>query len=392
MNKTLRVLHVLAELKPSGAETMLVAAAPVFKLNGVECEVLSIGATRGPFAERFEAAGYRVHHLPFSRRPQFFWQQRRLMRAGRYDVIHLHCEAANFWQGLMARSVCPVVLRTIHSTFSYTGNLQRRRGVQRRLLQRLGVQHVAISASVRDTELRRYRLPTTLIWNWYDSARFTVTTADAKTAARARFGIEKKDFVIASVGNCSKIKNHIAIIQAMAMLPVAQRPIYVHAGIEEAAQPEREFAKQLGVADSVRFLGGVGDVLLALQAADAYVMPSLHEGFGIAAIEAFATGLPALFADVPGLRDFRTDFPHLVYTDTSAASVAAGLQALIHMPPAHKAAARAQYPEIAHRRFGLVRGVQSYLTLYRGEPLPQNDPSPPAAAVHPAPANGREAP
>lgn len=372
-NRPMRVLHVLGELKPSGAETMLVAAAPLFQANGIEAEVLSTGPATGPYAGRFEAAGYRVHHIPFSRSPGFWLKERQLMRAGKYDVIHLHCEGANFWHGMAARSAHPaVVLRTVHNAFAFKGNLQWRRGVQRRLLQRLGVRHVSISASVRDTELRHYRLPTTLIWNWYDSLRFTKTPPETRAEARAGFGLREEDFVIASVGNCSPIKNHTAIIEAMAMLPAEQRPIYLHAGIEESGQPERALAQQLGVADSIRFLGGLGDVLPLLRAADAFMMPSRYEGFGIAAIEALATGLPALFADVAGLKDFRKDFPHLVYTGTSAEDVANGLRTLIAMPDAHRAFIQQQYPVIAYRLFGMERGVQEYLTLYRGGVIPQS--------------------
>ncbi|MHB1144127.1 MAG: glycosyltransferase [Thiobacillus sp.] len=364
--KPLRVLHVLGELKPSGAETMLVAAAPLFRAEGGMLDVLSTGAATGPYAKRFEAAGYRLHHIPFSRSPGFFLKVRRLMQAGQYDVIHLHVEAANFWYGLIARSVRPpVVLRTVHNAFAFSGNLQWRRGMQRRLLHGLGVRHVSISASVRDTELRHYRLPTTLVWNWYDSMRFTATSPEARLAARAGFGLGEQDFVIASIGNCSQVKNHTAIIRAMAMLPAEQRPVYLHAGIEEAGEPERELARQLGVADWIRFLGGVDDVLPLLRAADAYVMPSIYEGFGIAAIEALATGLPALFSDVAGLRDFRADFPHLVYTGTGAAEVAAGLQTLRHLPATCKRDIQQRYPDIARQRFGMERGAQEYLALYR---------------------------
>ena len=366
--RMLRVLHVLGELKPSGAETMLVAAAPIFKANGVEAEVLSIGATTGPYAERFEAAGYRLHHIPFSRSPQFFWKERQLMQAGRYDVIHLHGEGANFWHGIAAWSVRPpVLLRTVHNAFAFTGNLQWRRGIQRRLLHRLGLRHVAISASVRDTELRHYRLPTTLIWNWYDSLRFTMTSPEARVTARTGFGLQDGDFVIASIGNCSRVKNHAAVIEAMAIMPADERPIYLHAGIEEESHPERELASRLGVADRIRFLGALKDVLPLLQAADAFVMPSLYEGFGIAAIEALGTGLPALFADVAGLRDFRADFPGLVYTGTKPEEVVIGLEALMHMSAEQREGIHLQYPEIARRRFGIERGVSEYLAVYRGE-------------------------
>ena len=361
----LRVLHVLSELKPSGAETMLVAAAPLFQAAGIVLEVLSTGAATGLYAKHFEAAGYQLHHLPFSRSPRFFSRVRRLMQAGQYDVIHLHIEAANFWYGLMACSVRPpIVLRTIHNAFAFTGNLRWRRGMQRRLLHWLGVRHVSISASVRDTELQHYRLPTTLIWNWYDSLRFAATSPEARAFARERLGFDQHDFVIASIGNCSKVKNHTAIIEALALLPAEERPVYLHAGIEESGQPERLLAKNLGVSEYTRFLGGLDDVLPLLQAADAFIMPSLYEGFGISAIEALATGLPALFTDCPGLRDLREQFPSLIYTQADARSVAKGLQQLISMAESERAAILTNYPQTTLKLFGVKRGVKEYLDLY----------------------------
>lgn len=48
-------------------------------------------------------------------------------------------------------------------------------------------------------------------------------------------------------------------------------------------------------------------LLSALKSADVFVLPSAHEPFGIAALEAWATGLPLLAANVGGLKDFVED-------------------------------------------------------------------------------------
>lgn len=45
----------------------------------------------------------------------------------------------------------------------------------------------------------------------------------------------------------------------------------------------------------------------ALKSADVFVLPSVHEPFGIAALEAWAAGLPLLAANVGGLKDFVED-------------------------------------------------------------------------------------
>src|SRR5262249_8821393 len=64
-------------------------------------------------------------------------------------------------------------------------------------------------------------------------------------------------------------------------------------------------ARDVGVAQRVRFLGTVGRcrLLEAYRMADVFVMPSTGEGFGIAFLEAMATGTPALGLGVAGAND-----------------------------------------------------------------------------------------
>ena len=48
-------------------------------------------------------------------------------------------------------------------------------------------------------------------------------------------------------------------------------------------------------------------LLSALKSSDVFVLPSVHEPFGIAALEAWAAGIPLLAANVGGLKDFVED-------------------------------------------------------------------------------------
>ena len=59
----------------------------------------------------------------------------------------------------------------------------------------------------------------------------------------------------------------------------------------------REKVDDLGLSDSVFFLGNRGDVNRILQAMDVFLFPSLYEGLGIAALEAQAAGLPCIISD-----------------------------------------------------------------------------------------------
>lgn len=363
----LRVLHVLGELRPSGAETMLAVAAPTFAAHGVVTELLSTGVSPGPYADRLAAVGYGIRHLPFAKRPAFFLRLWRLLRRGRYQALHIHTERAAFWIGLTGLAAgVPSILKTIHNNFAFTGNLRLRRKVQRHLMAWLGMRQVAVGRAVQETERRHYGLETDLVNNWFDVERYRPPTAAERAAARAALGLGDDQVVLASVGNCNGFKNHGELLRALALLPASRRPIWLHAGAEEADHPERALARELGVEGWVRFLGSLPDPRRALHAADGYVMPSLREGLSISALEALATGLPAILTDVDGLRELGAAFPGVRLPAPRAAALAAALEAFVDEDAGARWRAARDYPALARRAFGVEAGVAGYLRLYRG--------------------------
>ena len=234
-------------------------------------------------------------------------------------------------------------------------------------MQALGLVAVAISPSVEKTERERFGRKTRLVQNWYDSSHFTLPTEAERRQAREALCIRGDETVIVTVGNCSPIKNHAALLQALAQLPPDTRPLYLHVGIEESEHPERKLAQELGIAERVRFLGPLQDVRPALHASDIFVMPSLVEGFGIAAVEALATGLPALFTDVAGLRDFRTVYDGLCYAEPDALSLRDALLGLLSESNEQRRLRAQNYPAISKQLYGIERGVAGYLEIYNGQ-------------------------
>ena len=69
--------------------------------------------------------------------------------------------------------------------------------------------------------------------------------------------------------------------------------------------PDREMAEReverLGIKDRVRFIGKVEDVAQVLRWADLFLLPTISESFGLAALEAMATGVPVIGSRAGGL-------------------------------------------------------------------------------------------
>jgi glycosyltransferase involved in cell wall biosynthesis len=90
-------------------------------------------------------------------------------------------------------------------------------------------------------------------------------------------------------------KNLMRLLGALARMPAERRPLLVMPGYPTPHEDElRARAGQLGLAGDVRLLGWVSEQELEdlYRAADAFVFPSLHEGFGMPVLEAMARGLP----------------------------------------------------------------------------------------------------
>jgi glycosyltransferase involved in cell wall biosynthesis len=364
MNRPLRVLHVLNALRPSGAERMLALAGPLFAAAGVEGEILSTAPREaGPFAAELERAGFALHFVPFRKSPGFFVELRRVVRAGSYDVVHVHAERASFWvllTSLLAGSRRPI--RTVHSTFDFGGQLRLRRAVQRNLLRALGVRYVAVGDAVAEVERRSLRNKSVVVRNWFDGTAFRPASAEQCRTARRQLGIREGVQVVATVGNCGAAKNHALLIRALALLGL--EVVCLHVGSEEPGEPERHLVAELGLEGRILFLGPRGDVPVILAAADVFAMPSRHEGLPLAAVEAAASGLRLVLADSPGLRELDALLPQAELAPVTPEGLATRLGVALAAGPL-SAGARADQARRVQSVFGMHRGVQEYLALYR---------------------------
>lgn len=107
-------------------------------------------------------------------------------------------------------------------------------------------------------------------------------------------------------------KNQLALVEALAQLPSDCRLTLV--GPLTAAwyaERIRVRAEELGVTDRLTLVPGLppgsAELEAAFASADVFVLPSVHEPFGIVALEAMQRGLPLVSSNVGGLPDFVSD-------------------------------------------------------------------------------------
>jgi glycosyltransferase involved in cell wall biosynthesis len=357
----MRVLHLLNELQFSGAERMLVSAQDTWTRHGIETFVVATGAEVGPYAPTLHQANIETYHMPYRRSPTYLWRMSQLFRE--FDVVHIHAERGSFWLGLAALLVGKRrILRTVHASFPFNGMLRRRRQLQRRLLQMLGVIFVVPSPSVAKNERDRFGLTTITISNWVDPT-LAVPTPDEVAEAKARFDVQDTGAVIITViGNCSPVKNHAGLISGLAMIADLTDWQFWHVGREDSEHSDVQLAHELGIGQRCRFFGTREDVSDVLKATDIFAMVSLREGLGMAAVEALAMGRRCLFTEVDGLRDL-AGLGDITWSNVTATALAANLRKML---AGELRDDQPHLPQTVLRRFGR-EGIERMAALYRGD-------------------------
>lgn len=127
-----------------------------------------------------------------------------------------------------------------------------------------------------------------------------------RASKRNEFGIEESDFVVLSVGELNRNKNHEVIIKAIKRMQ-SQNIKYLICGHGELKEYLERLIHENKLDNQVKLLGYRNDILALLKIADVYAHPSLREGISVAIMEAMASGKPVVCGNIRGNRDLIDD-------------------------------------------------------------------------------------
>jgi glycosyltransferase involved in cell wall biosynthesis len=162
-----------------------------------------------------------------------------------------------------------------------------------------------------------------LIHSGIDVSRFTTLPQ------QERSGVPP---VVGCMAVLEERKGHRFLLEALALLKA--RGVKVQC-LLAGEGPEREtlenMTARLGLAREVKFSGFIADTPAFLADIDVFVLPSLYEGLGVAALEAMAAGKPVVASGVGGLADLIADgITGLLIPPRNAEALSDAVARLIH--------------------------------------------------------------
>jgi glycosyltransferase involved in cell wall biosynthesis len=340
-----------------------------------------------PFRADVERWGrVEIVEVPYSDRrqqkPQFRPAVRRLLKQGRFSLIHSHGISAAIPAVFANLGIGLPHVMTSHDVFchvDFSGIAGRLKlfGLER-ILHRLDAL-VAVSEDTRDDHL--WHLPglakgpcrVVVIPNGIDLARYPLlngkpggclSPCDAASAAlpagggpssslRRQLGISPETFLLGFLGRFMEQKGFLCLLEALDRLLACDdlaRPVHLLAvgSGDRLVNYRCELDRYPRVQRCITFREHVASAAPVLCELDLLVIPSLWEACPILPMEAACMGVPMLGSDCVGLREILRGTPSLMVPAADSQALASALQQAARSPWTE--AARRYAPE-ARKRF-----------------------------------------
>jgi glycosyltransferase involved in cell wall biosynthesis len=304
----IRVCQLITELAPAGAERCVYELAT--RLDKDRFDVRVVALRGGQVADWLARAAVPVTVLGLrgKRDALKLGKLTEVLRSQQFDLVHTHLFHADLAGRPAARlAAVPHIVHTVHVA---EGRFRPWQFAYARFLSGYCDRIVCVSQAVRDHHAKRSGLPLwryVVIPNGIDAEAFSRDEA-SRRRLRAEWGIDGHEVLLAFVGRLDRQKGIDTLLAAISHLGARGCPMKLVVAGEGPKRPLVENFIERGEGGRFcRMLGFVTDIRGMLSAADALVMPSRWEGFGLAAGEAMAAGLPVIATRVAGLSEIVVD-------------------------------------------------------------------------------------
>jgi glycosyltransferase involved in cell wall biosynthesis len=280
-------VHLLATARPDGtAQARIVAALG----RGLDRRAFRIKAwilgEDGPLRDDLHEAGIEVRHVPFAggRDAAGGLRFAQALASERPDIVHLHVGGrSRTW--LARRLSGAKLVAHLHGTHGENG-----RPLDLRSFGRAADVVVATSHAVAEAA----GVPSVVVHPGVDLQ---------PEPDRAEIGP-----VVGTAGRLAPVKRLDLLLSAAAKLRPEFPGMRVLIAGDGASRSELEsLVRDLSLRDTVEFVGWRRDLAGFHRELGVFCIPSEHEGFGLAALEAMASGLPVIASRVEGLSELIED-------------------------------------------------------------------------------------
>ena len=292
----MNIVQVIPMFGLAGAETMCENLTIELCRRGNNVNVISLYDYHSSITERIESAGIHIYYLGKKKGldltviPKII----RIFKDLKPDVVHSHLYAIKY--AAISATLCGVkcIVHTMHNIATKETDAKGQ-FLNKILFKRFHVIPVSLSKEIQNTVIERYHIgekDLPIIFNGIDLNKCV-----------PKLNYDNKDNLkYLHIGRFTAQKNHEMLIDAFSLvharLPKAELSLI---GVGELEDRVKQQVRELGLMNSVRFLGLQDNVFPFLTEADIFVLSSKYEGMPMTIIEAMGTGIPVVSTNVGGV-------------------------------------------------------------------------------------------
>ena len=234
-----------------------------------------------------------------------------MVKLYKIDLMHVHYAIPHAYAGYMAKQMLaqagieiPMVT-TLHGTdITLVGNHPFYKPAVTFSINNSDCV-TSVSQSLKDDTLRLFDIKNTIdvVPNFIDTKSFEHKYTDCQRSIMAL----PQERIITHVSNLRPVKRVQDVIHIFNLVQkdIPSKLLIIGEGPEK--EPAELLAESLGIAHKVVFLGNSNEVHKILCFSDLFLLPSEKESFGLAALEAMASGVPIISSNTGGLPEVNID-------------------------------------------------------------------------------------
>ena len=312
----MRIAHIIKVTRISGAERHLLFLLDGLRERGIDARLIILVERDRPMDNMVAAA--EMSGIPLTRLPIYrdydlplLWRLRRTLREISPTIVHTHLIHAELFGYFAAKAAgVPAIVSSRHldDVFRYQARWRR---INRRMWRLIDA-GIAISAAMKTFAIDIEGAPAEKIEIVHYGMQYRWLSDEDIAAARQRLRDELKLPADAQImGMACRLVEQKGIPYALEALRRIRSDVprahLLIAGDGEKAAELRRLASKLGVADRVCWLGWRADAADLMAAFDVFLLPSLHEGFGLVLLEAMSRRVPIIASEVGAIPEIVVD-------------------------------------------------------------------------------------
>lgn len=301
MKEPIRILHVVSSMNLGGIQSLIMNLYRNIDRNKVQFDFVVHTPEQCVYNKEILKMGGKIYCVPRFTFQSFFtyitlWETF-FNKHPEYQIVHGHIRStASIYLGV-AKKHGRFTIAHSHSTYVERGAVGFIKRVLEYPLRFIPDDWFSCSKEAALVLFGpKKALKTKILKNAIDVNKFRYSS-EKRVSIRKELGIEDK-FVCGTVGRIEAPKNPYFIVDIIKECSLISKDFYfLWVGDGQLIDQVKAYATKLRCNQNISFLGATQDVPYYLSAMDSFILPSLDEGFGIAAIEAETIGLPVFVSD-----------------------------------------------------------------------------------------------